>query len=226
MRIIGLITVAGLSLAAAAGQVPREDIRNTYTPSTNTHFQMPEYKTLAQWEARKQHLRKQILSAAGLMPMPQKTPLNPQIFGRMDRNGYSIEKVYSRRCPDITWAAISIGRWARSGKLPAHRFCRTGTGPTAGWRHQQLGSMPARCINLARQGYVVFAYDMVGYNDTIQTPHDFGRPGGAIVGLRTAGTAAVEFHPRGGFPAIAARTWIRRGSARPAPRAAARRRSC
>ena len=34
--------------------------------------------------------------------------------------------------------------------------------------------MPARAINLARQGYVVFAYDMVGYNDTIQTPHDFG----------------------------------------------------
>ncbi len=34
--------------------------------------------------------------------------------------------------------------------------------------------MPARAINLARQGYVVFAYDMVGYDDTIQTPHDFG----------------------------------------------------
>jgi dienelactone hydrolase len=29
---------------------------------------------------------------------------------------------------------------------------------------------------MARQGYVVFAYDMVGYNDTIQTPHDFGNP--------------------------------------------------
>ena len=33
-----------------------------------------------------------------------------------------------------------------------------------------------RAINLARQGYVVFAYDMVGYNDTIQTPHIFGNP--------------------------------------------------
>src|SRR5438270_888288 len=35
-------------------------------------------------------------------------------------------------------------------------------------------SVPARAINLAQQGYVVFAYDQVGYNDTIQTPHDFG----------------------------------------------------
>ena len=39
-----------------------------------------------------------------------------------------------------------------------------------------LASVPARCINLAQQGYVVFCYDMVGYNDTIQTPHDFGSP--------------------------------------------------
>jgi dienelactone hydrolase len=29
---------------------------------------------------------------------------------------------------------------------------------------------------MARQGYVVFAYDMVGYNDTVQTPHVFGGP--------------------------------------------------
>ena len=28
--------------------------------------------------------------------------------------------------------------------------------------------------NLARQGFVVFTCDMVGYNDTLQTPHDFG----------------------------------------------------
>jgi dienelactone hydrolase len=27
---------------------------------------------------------------------------------------------------------------------------------------------------MARQGYVVFAYDMIGYNDTIQTSHEFG----------------------------------------------------
>src|SRR5438093_1119823 len=32
-------------------------------------------------------------------------------------------------------------------------------------------NLPAIGINLARQGYVVFAYDMAGYNDTNQVEH-------------------------------------------------------
>lgn len=61
----------------------------------------------------------------------------------------------------------------KSGKLPA---VATPHGHWAYGRleHQPLASIPARSINLARQGYVVFAYDMVGYNDTVQTPHAFG----------------------------------------------------
>jgi len=35
-------------------------------------------------------------------------------------------------------------------------------------------SVPGRCINLAMQGFVVFTYDMAGYNDTDQIPHHWG----------------------------------------------------
>jgi dienelactone hydrolase len=41
-------------------------------------------------------------------------------------------------------------------------------------------SVPALAMNLARQGYVAFAYDMVGYNDTTQLPHDFVTPEGQL----------------------------------------------
>ena len=57
-----LITTVLLCVTAAA-QVPERDSRLANTPGTNTHFAMPVYKTLAEWEERRAHLRKQILSA-------------------------------------------------------------------------------------------------------------------------------------------------------------------
>ena len=64
-------------------QVPAQDSRNTELPNTDTHFRMREYKTLDEWKARREHLRRQVLSAAGLLPLPVRTPLNPQVFGRI-----------------------------------------------------------------------------------------------------------------------------------------------
>src|SRR5947209_7652856 len=80
-------------------QVPAEDARNTYVPNTDTHFTMPEYRTLAEWETHKAHLRKQILAAAGLLPMPAKTDMHPMVFGKIQHKGYSIEKVYLESIP-------------------------------------------------------------------------------------------------------------------------------
>jgi dienelactone hydrolase len=163
---------AGATLCA---QVPGQDIRNTNTPGTNTHFEMPQYRTLAEWEARKAHLRKQILSAAGLLPMPEKTPLNPQIFGRIEHKDYSIEKVLLETMPGYYLGGNLYRPTGKTGRLPAVAT------PHGHWTYGRLedtplGSIPARCISLARLGFVVFAWDMVGYNDTIQTPHAFGGP--------------------------------------------------
>ena len=165
----------GVCAAALLAQAPSEDIRNTYTPNTDTHFSMPEYKSLAEWEARKAHLRKQILSASGLLPMPEKTPLAAQIFGRLENQDYSIEKVLLQTFPGYYLGGNLYRPLGKKGRFPGV------ASPHGHWNygrleHQPLGSIPARCINLARQGYVVLAYDMVGYNDTIQTPHAFGGP--------------------------------------------------
>ena len=50
-----------------------------------------------------------------------------------------------------------------------------------------LGSMPGRCINFARQGYVAFSYDMVGYNDSAQISHSFGGEREALWGISLMG---------------------------------------
>jgi dienelactone hydrolase len=164
-----------LSAAAATlfAQVPAADRRNTETPNTDTPVKMPEYGTRAEWEARKDHLRKQILSAAGLYPLPEKTPLKPLIFGRIENGDYSIEKVALETMPGY-WLAGNLFRpIGKPGKHPAV------ASPHGHWtygrlEHQPLATVPGRAISLARQGYVVFTYDMVGYTDTTQTPHVFG----------------------------------------------------
>jgi dienelactone hydrolase len=169
MKLAALL-IAGIAYA----QVPAQDSRNTNVPNTDTHFTAPTYKTLAEWQERREHLRKQILSAAGLLPMPKKTPLNPQIFGKIVNGAYAIEKVLLETMPGY-YLGGNLYRPTRPA--PPEGFPAIAT-PHGHWtygrlEHTDTASVPARAINLAEQGFVVFAYDMVGYNDTIQTPHDF-----------------------------------------------------
>jgi dienelactone hydrolase len=179
-RFLYLLASAPLVLAQFP-QLPPQDSRDIDIPDTATHF-IPDafwrhasHGTLAQWETRRQFLRGQILSAAGLDPLPERTPLHAQVFGRMDRDGYSIEKVLLETWPGFYLGGNLYRPRGRSGKFPG--ILRT----HGHWVHgrledTELCSNPGFGISMARQGYVVFAYDMVGYNDTKQTPHEFGAP--------------------------------------------------
>ena len=41
----------------------------------------------------------QVLVANGLWPMPEKIPLKAHVFGKIERDGYSVEKVYFQTFP-------------------------------------------------------------------------------------------------------------------------------
>ena len=60
----------------------------------NDYFPFTVPKTKEAWEARRKQLREQLLVANGLWPMPEKTPLNAVVHGKIDRDGYTIEKVF------------------------------------------------------------------------------------------------------------------------------------
>ena len=166
MRIATSLLVS-LSYAVVAHA---QDSRNTAVIDSDTHFAPPVFKSRAEWETRAAHLRKQIQFAAGLLPMPEKHPLNAQIFGRLERKGYTVEKVLLETMPGFYLGGNLYRPLGRSGPFPAI------LSPHGHWAYGRLensdvASIPGRCINLARQGYVVFSYDMVGYDDTIQMPH-------------------------------------------------------
>ena len=162
-----------LTLPLLAQPAPPRDSRNTSIPGTDTHFAAPSFASLDSLETRKAALRKQILFAAGLCPMPERSPLRPRFFNHLEREGYSIDAVLLETMPGYYLGGNLYRPRGKTGKFPGV------AAPHGHWKngrleHQELASTPGRSINMALQGYVVFAYDMVGWNDTKQTPHDFG----------------------------------------------------
>ena len=170
-----------LATAVFAQTPPPFDSRNTDIPNTDTHFSPKQFwryashGTLEQWQERKQYMRKQILTAAGLDPLPPKTPLNPRFVSRMERGDYVIENVLLETYPGYYLGGNLYRPLGRSGKFPgvllAHGHAQNGR-----LENTTLASPPSFGISMARQGYVVFSYDMVGWNDTKQTIHEFGGP--------------------------------------------------
>ena len=179
----GLLTALTLAMSAAeisspaaqqpGNHTPDADARNTNIRTTDTHLPLPQFDTLKAWEERKAFLRNQILVSSGLSPMPEKTPLHAQIFGKIEAKDYTIEKVLIETLPGFYLGGNLYrprnGKARHPGVLNPH-----GHWPYGRLENQPLYSGPSFGMSLARQGYVAFAYDMVGYTDTIQLPHRFG----------------------------------------------------
>ena len=51
------------------------------------------------WTKRRQAVREQVLVTNGLWPMPEKIALAPVIHGKIERDGYTIEKVFFASLP-------------------------------------------------------------------------------------------------------------------------------
>jgi dienelactone hydrolase len=163
------------TLAAQIPSIPSIDSRNVAIRHTDFRFTMPKYTTLEEWEARKAHLKRQILIAAGLFPMADRTPVHAEVTGRIARADYTIEKVALETMPGYYLGGNLYRPLHPKGKVPAVLT------PHGHWTYGRLEnsatfSGQALGVSLARQGYVAFAYDMVGYNDTPQTEHAFQSP--------------------------------------------------
>lgn len=132
---------------------------------------MPVYKSKKQWEKRKEFLRQQILVAAGLWPMPPKNPLRPLYYHKLEHEKYTVETVSIETYPGY----FLVGDlYTPKGKGPFPAILTPhGHFDFGRFNNDAINSIPARCTNFALQGYVVFSYDMVGYNDTRQVGHTF-----------------------------------------------------
>ena len=174
-----------LALSALAFRSMRaEDLKDL-----NGFFPFDVPRSLAAWEKRAALLRQRVLVANGLYPMPERTPLNAGIHGKVRRPDFTVEKVTFESYPGLHVTGL-LFRPAKAG--PGQKFPGVlsphGHGGRlmdfgeAGVRKQieigaekfaDSGRFPkvARCGNLARLGCVVFLYDMIGYADNRQISH-------------------------------------------------------
>ena len=59
----------------------------------NGYFPWEPSATVAEWEKRAEYVRRQMLVANGLWPMPSKQPLNAIVHGKIEKDDYTVEKV-------------------------------------------------------------------------------------------------------------------------------------
>jgi dienelactone hydrolase len=193
------VTLGAIVLPAAltVAQPPAEKLqpsdRRYGTPKTlNDYFPFTPPKTREEWERRKQELREQVLVANGLWPTPEKTPLNLVIHGKIDRDDYTIEKVFFSSYPGHYVSGNLYRPKGKTGKLPAVLFAHGhwtngrmyDAGEKAAKKDVDSGGektiesarypLQAPCAMLARLGCVVFTYDMVGYADSTKIEHRKG----------------------------------------------------
>ncbi len=187
-----LSTAIIIALVALPTLAQDKDKRLTDKPK---HYNLPYHPwtppaTKEAWEARKVVLKEQLLVSQGMWPPPAKTPLNAVIHGKIERDGYTVEKVFFVSHPGHYVTGNLYRPTGIQGKRPAVLYAhghwtdarlstantwvsdkKTGaeaTEESSKYFHQ------AGCAMLARLGCVVFHYDMVGNSDSKQIGHRAG----------------------------------------------------
>lgn len=171
------------------GKLP-DDARLGALKDLNGYFPFTVSPSPEAWKERAERVRRQLLVATGLWPMPTKTPLNGKVYGRVDRDGYTVEKVALESYPGFFVTGNLYRPKGKTGRLPGvlspHGHFPTGRfyeTPLKEVRQQFVegaerfdvgGRYPhqARCVTLARMGCVTFTWDMVGYADSQQISED------------------------------------------------------
>lgn len=193
----GLVGVAGVVEAAelralGEGELP-EDVRlGVQRTIYESYFPFKTVENKKAWEVRRAEVRRRVLVSQGLWPLPTRTDLKAKVYGRVDRDDYTVDRVHFESYPGhyVTGSLYRPrgregkrpvvlcphGHWAE-GRYYSHGLEKTREEIAVGAERFLAGGQTpihARCVQLARMGCVVFAYDMVGYADSKQIEH---RPG-------------------------------------------------
>jgi dienelactone hydrolase len=155
----------------------------------NDTFPFAVPKTLAEWKARAAELKLQLRVALGLVPEPKRMTMNPIVTGRIERPGFTVDRVAFQAFPGHSVTGnlyrpakattpspaviFAHGHWA-NGRLheeaeaAAKKMVERGEEADLTQARFFMQAIPQ---TLAKLGFVVWQFDMVGYADSQSIGH-------------------------------------------------------
>jgi cephalosporin-C deacetylase-like acetyl esterase len=116
----------------------------------------------AAWQQRRPEVAHAFRQAIGLEVLPERTPLNARTTAHLDMGDYDIDNVIFESRPGfLVTANLYRPKADAAGKRPAV-LCPIGHYIIEG---KSAPDVQARCIKLARMGFVVLTYDAIGQGE-------------------------------------------------------------
>jgi cephalosporin-C deacetylase-like acetyl esterase len=177
MRLLCAVTLFAF---AASAPVPTDD---AYRQMLDSKRQVTEYlqraataitvKASAEmasrdtWEKARAKRLEEMRDMLGLLPWPQRTPLNVRITGTLDKGSYTIEKIAFESMPKVYVTGNLYIPKARSSPAPAIIYvCGHAYSP-----HGDKTQYQRHGISFAKNGYVAFILDSIQIAETFGMHH-------------------------------------------------------
>jgi cephalosporin-C deacetylase-like acetyl esterase len=126
-----------------------------------------EISGTAAWEKVKEQRLEEMRDMLGLLPWPERTPLNVQVTGTLDKGGYTIEKIAFESMPKVYVTANLYIPKSRSGKAPGVIYvCGHAYSPYGDKTEYQRHG-----ISFAKNGYVAMILDSIQIAETFGMHH-------------------------------------------------------
>lgn len=155
-------------IAALSQAFPEADLRLVHIRHLNLRYELPEYRTAEEWLKRAERIGTQIRVALGLFPELPRTPLNPRRIICYEDKDVVVERVAFESFPGFYVTGNLYRPKVGKGPFPAVLHPH-GHVPQHEGRLEENERI--RSMAMAKLGFVVFSYDMVGYGDQFQVVH-------------------------------------------------------
>ncbi|MBK9166452.1 MAG: acetylxylan esterase [Bryobacterales bacterium] len=119
------------------------------------------------WERARPRRLEELRDMLGLLPWPERTPLNLQVTGVLDKGDYTVEKIAFESLPRVYVTANLYVPKKRAGRAPAIIYvCGHAVKPYGSKTHYQRHG-----ISFARNGYVAMILDPIQIAETFALHH-------------------------------------------------------